>query len=69
MIKGGSRDAELDYDGVESRILRLKDGFEVGRQRDLPVILAANRGVLLTAGSEPDLWVALHRYSLKVGSK
>jgi hypothetical protein len=54
-----------DFAQIESRILRLRDGQEVGRQRDLPVIHAAGSNKVLTAGEEPEPWVEMRSYELR----
>ncbi len=41
----------FDYDYVDSRILRISDGTEVSRTRNLPVVLAISDGKALIGNS------------------
>lgn len=58
--------ADLDFISIDSRLLRASDGEEVGRQADLPVILAVKGTQVITAGPEPDLWVELRALAIHV---
>lgn len=55
------RSAPFDYafPTVETRVIRLSDGKVVGRQTDLPLVLAAAPGWLLFAGYDPEFWLEL----------
>jgi len=56
--------SDFNFEFVESRILRLSDGREIGRTRDLPVILAIEGSRMLVAGGEPDLWVESRSFTV-----
>ncbi len=55
----------FDYAHVVSRLLRVSDGKEIGRSKDLPIILAAGEGRVLTAGSDGlDLWIEVRPFTV-----
>jgi len=55
----------VDVDAaIDSRIIRIADGVEVGRQSDLPRILALRDGRALLVGMEPEPWVEVRALSL-----
>jgi hypothetical protein len=49
--------ADRDFVRIETRILDLHTGVEVGRQDDLPAILATAKSRMLTAGIDSGLWL------------
>jgi hypothetical protein len=53
-----------DFAGIDSRILRVSDGREVGRQIDLPLVLTSNMSRVLLLGAEPEPWIEVRRYQL-----
>ena len=53
-----------DFVGIDSRILRVSDGAEVGRQIDLPFVLASDVSRLLILGPDPEPWIEVRKYQL-----
>jgi hypothetical protein len=53
-----------DFAEIDSRILRIQDGMEIGRQSNLPLILATNGSLAVTTGEEPEPWIAVREYRL-----
>lgn len=51
--------------GIESRLVRLVDGAEVGRQDDVPRVLAALGSHLLLTGQEPEPWIEVRRFNVR----
>jgi hypothetical protein len=51
-----------DSESIDSRILRLVDGTEVGAQDDLPRVANAMAGRLITFGTDNDVWVDVRRF-------
>lgn len=47
---------------VDTRIIDIRNGAEVGRQLDLPEFLAISGNVALITGDEPVPWIALHSF-------
>jgi hypothetical protein len=54
-----------DFESVDSRILRLSDGVEVGAQDDLPPVANAMAGRMLTFGTDNDVWVEVRRFYIE----
>ena len=50
--------------GIDSRIVSLITGAEVGRQADLPIVLAVHRGRVVVTSDDPEPWVELRRFSV-----
>jgi hypothetical protein len=55
-----------DYERVTTHLLRISDGIEVGRFNDLPLILAAGDGKVLTAESNGlDHWIEIRPLTIR----
>jgi hypothetical protein len=54
-----------DFESIDSRILRLADGTEVGAQDDLPRVANAVAGRLITFGTDNDFWVEVRRFFIE----
>ncbi len=52
--------------GIDSRVLDLRTGQQVGRQADLPVLLFVNDTLALTTSNDPEPWVALRGITLRI---
>ena len=57
-----------DFAEIDSRIIRMQDGKEIGRQSDLPLILATNGLLAVTTGEEPEPWIAVREYRLRTAT-
>lgn len=58
-----------EFESIESRILRLSDGVEIGSQDDLPRVTDAMTGRLVTYGTENDVWVEVRRFHVEHDSR
>jgi len=54
--------------GIESVIVERASGLEIGRQSDVPQVLAASNGMLLLSGEDPEPWVELRSFRWRQGT-
>ncbi|MES2305608.1 MAG: hypothetical protein V4558_08875 [Gemmatimonadota bacterium] len=62
--RGEGKTSVVERSGIESRIIALEDGAELGRQTDLPLMLDVRDGMALTYAEEPEPMVGLVRLRL-----
>jgi hypothetical protein len=61
-----TRAARPAFAGIESRLIDLRTGAEVGHQTDLPIVLASRDNRLLISSAEPEPWVASQTFRIVV---
>jgi hypothetical protein len=54
-----------DFSRIDSRLIRMSDGVEVGRQTDLPFVIAMAGNRMLTTGVDQDLWLSSSRFVVR----
>lgn len=50
--------------GIDSRLIDLRNGAEIGRQADLPRAMAIHDGNILLTDDDPEPWVELRRFRI-----
>ncbi len=63
MSLGGGK-VKVDQTGIESRLIDLKSGAEVGRQSDLPFVMSTFGKRAAVAGVDPQPWLELRGFEL-----
>lgn len=64
-LTGNGGKPRLERMEMDSRILLLRDGREIGRQVDIPRLLAIRDGLAVVTGEEPEPWIELRPFVLR----